>query len=32
MIIIVVLSEIDINFCGYSIVFCIKMVELCMLA
>jgi len=28
MVIIVVLSEININFCGYSVVFCIKMVEL----
>jgi len=32
MVIIVVLSEININFCGYSVVFCIKMVELRMLA
>jgi len=28
MVIIVVLSEININFCGYSVVFCSKMVEL----
>jgi len=32
MVIIVVLSEINIKFCGYSVVFCIKMVELHMLA
>jgi len=32
MVIIVVLSEININFCAYSIVFCIKMVELRTLA
>jgi len=32
MVIIVVLSEININFCGYSVVFCIKMVELRMSA
>jgi len=28
MVIIVALYEININFCGYSVVFCIKMVEL----
>jgi len=32
MVIIVVLSEININFCGYSVVFCIKMAELRTLA
>jgi len=32
MVIIVVLSEININFCGYLVVFCIKMVELRTLA
>jgi len=32
MVFILVLSEINMNFCGYSVVFCIKMVELRTLA